>query len=545
MNELKPAITTGRGFNPVWIVPVVAVVIGLYMVIHTKLTEGPEITITFNSAEGIEAGKTKIRYRDVNIGQVESVTLSESMDTVDVTVKLEHEAGPLLREDTRFWVVRARVGGGSVSGLGTLLSGAYIQLDPGTGKVKKRDYIGLELPPLTPAEAPGIRLVLYSEHAGSLSAGDAIVYNGFKVGRIEGVIFDGEKKEMRYDAFIDAPYDDLVTTTSRFWNVSGVAVNASAAGIEVTTGSLETILLGGVAFGNLPTLPPGEKAASGATYKLAPSYRDLAEDPFSYRVYYVSKFNQSLRGLEPGAPVEYRGIQIGKVERILVKELVEDRLMGEGTPIPVLFYLEPGRLGVSDAPETAAFLQESFPKWIQNGMRVSLQTGSLLTGKLYLNMDYYQDAEAVQPEEFGGYAIIPSIPSGLGRLEQQVSGLLDKLNSLPLEPLVANASTALGKLDDTLVSATGALGSLQTVLDREGTRALPGEINQTLAELRKTLANLSPDSAVGQSISNSVFELNRTLRNLEELTRTLSDKPNSLIFPTDTPVDPQPEARPQ
>jgi len=546
MSELKPEITTGSRFNPIWVVPVVAMIVGLYMVIHTKMTEGPEITIEFNTAEGLEAGKTRIRYRDVDVGLVESVSLSDSMDTVLVSAKMDKEAEDMLRQDSRFWVVRARVGAGSISGLGTILSGAYIQLDPGAGALdKKRSYVGLETPPLTPADAPGVRLTLYSEHAGSLSEGDAILYNGYKVGRIEAVTFDVKKKILSYEAFIDAPYDELVTVNTRFWNVSGVSVNASAAGLEVTTGSVETILLGGVAFGNLPGMPPGDRAISGAVYKLNASYRELEENPFQFRAYFVTEFSQSLRGLEPGAPVEYRGIQIGQVSRILIKELVSMRAAGAGQPIPVLIYLEPARFGASDSEESVETMRNAITRGVEMGMRASLQTGSLLTGALYVNIDYYPDAPAAPKEEFEGYPVLPSIPSGLGRLEQQIGDLLTKFNDLPLDAMAANANSAMATLDGTLASLTATMNSLQLLLDTEGTKALPGELNQTLAELRKTLSAISPDTALGQSLSDSVFELNRTLRNLEELTRTLSEKPNSLVFPTESPADPIPEASPQ
>lgn len=546
MSELKPEISTGRRFNPVWVVPVVAVVIGLYMVIHTKLTEGPEITIQFNTAEGLEAGKTKLRFRDVDIGLVESVTLSDSMDKVLVTAKMDNAASDMLRDDTRFWVVRARVGAGAISGLGTLLSGAYIQLDPGTDERKRKGiYVGLEAPPLTPAGTPGLRLTLYSERAGSLTAGDAILYRGYKVGRIESVTFDSEKRQVVYGAFIDAPYDDMVTTTTRFWNVSGISVDTSTAGIQVTTGSLETILLGGVAFGNLPGLPPGTSAVSGASYKLNASYRELQDDPFTYRLYYVTQFEQSLRGLEPGAPVEYRGIQIGRVERILIKELVSQRAAGEGNPIPVLIYLEPARFGLEDSQESIDAMHQAIAVGVKTGMRASLQTGSLLTGALYINIDWYKDAGPAAEDTFNDYAVIPTIPSGLGRMEQQVGNLLDKLNNLPLEPLLASANTALDTMDGTLAAVTSALGSLQKILDEDGARALPGEVNKTLAELREKLDLISTDSAVGQSMSDSIYELNRTLRNLEELTRTLSERPNSLLFPTEISADPIPEATPQ
>ncbi|MCB1732277.1 MAG: intermembrane transport protein PqiB [Halieaceae bacterium] len=545
MSDMKPEVSSGRRFNPIWVVPLVAVVIGLYMVVHTKLTEGPEITINFSTAEGLEAGKTKLRYRDVDIGVVESVALSKSMEGVIVTAKLDRSASDMLREDARFWVVRARVGAGAISGLGTLLSGAYIQLDPGTGKPGQRTFTGLEVPPLTPADAPGVRLVLYSEDAGSISAGDAIVYHGFKVGRIESVTFDSDTRQVRYDAFIDAPYNDLVTTSTRFWNVSGITVNATAAGIDVTTGSIDTILLGGVAFDNLPGLPPGDKAPSGATYKLNASYAELEEDPFEYRAYFITRFTQSLRGLEPGAPVEYRGIQIGRVQRVLLKELALGQDVVSGSAIPVLIYLEPGRLGVGDSRELVEFMQQTVDTGLKSGLRASLQTGNLLTGKLYVSLDFYPDAEPVAPEKFDDYVVIPSIPSGLGRIEQQVATLLDNFNALPLATTVAEINKALAGLDDTLQTMTATMGSLQGVLDQDSTRAMTGELNATLAEVRKTMAGLSPDSDVGDSLTSSLYELNRTLRNLEELTRTLSDQPNALLFPVDALADPTPEAKAQ
>tara|TARA_R110001592_G_scaffold337300_1_gene623675 strand:+ start:291355 stop:292992 length:1638 start_codon:yes stop_codon:yes gene_type:complete len=545
MSDLKPEIKTGKGFNPIWVVPVVAVVIGLYMVIHTKMNEGPDISIEFKTAESLEAGKTKIRYRDVDVGLVGEVTLSDSMDGVVVTARMDKDAAHLLREDTRFWVVRARVGAGAISGLSTLLSGAYIQLDPGTGKRKKDTFKGLELPPLTPADAPGIRLVLHSEQAGSLSAGDVIVYNGFKVGRIEGITFDTKKKEVRYDAFIDAPYSEMITTSTRFWNTSGVTVTANANGVQVRTSSMETILLGGVAFGDVPGVRAGEKVKSGARFKLSASYSDLEADPYIHRAYFVVEFKQSLRGLEPGAPVEYRGIQIGQVDRIMVKELVRQGLGGSGAAIPVLIYLEPARLGAPDTAVMAQLMPANIQKGISAGMRGSLQTGNLLTGKLYISFDHYDDVEPFTPRKFDGYQVLPTISTGLGRLEKQVGDLLDKFNALPLDSLVENTNTTLKTLDVTLASLTGTMDALEDILDQEATQDMPDEINKTLAELRQAVSGVSSESAVGQSLSSSIFELNRALKNLEELTRTLSAKPNALIFPTDIPADPIPEARPQ
>jgi paraquat-inducible protein B len=227
MSEMTPSVNSGNRFSTIWIIPIVALVAGIWMVVHTYLTEGPTISISFQSAEGLEAGKTKVKILNVDIGLIESVILNENVDGVITTVKLNAEARPLLREDTQFWVVRARVGAGGISGLGTILSGAYIELSPGTGKEGQRNFVGLEAPPSTPLDAPGLRVSLYSDHAGSVSRGDSVLYRGYKVGRVESTEFDVDKQQVNYELFIDSPFHEFVHSTTRFWNVSGISLSAS------------------------------------------------------------------------------------------------------------------------------------------------------------------------------------------------------------------------------------------------------------------------------------------------------------------------------
>ncbi|MGI9294858.1 MAG: intermembrane transport protein PqiB, partial [Pseudomonadales bacterium] len=318
MTAAKPEVNQGKKLTAIWIIPLVAIVLGVWMVVYTFMTEGPEIEIRFNTAVGLEAGKTKVKFRNVEMGMVQEITLSDDMEGVIAVVKLEREAIPLLGEDTRFWVVTARVGGGGISGLDTLLSGAYIQISPGTSESKVRKFVALDQPPLTPTGAPGLRLVLLSERSASVGSGDPVLYNGFKVGRVESLDFDPETRQIRYVIFIDAPYHSLINSSVRFWDVSGITLNAGADGFQVSTGSLETILLGGITFGTAPDLGPGQAVEHNTEFRLFTSYDAILESPFENRTYYVVAFDQSLKGLSPGAPVEYRGIQVGKVERILV-----------------------------------------------------------------------------------------------------------------------------------------------------------------------------------------------------------------------------------
>ena len=534
VSDSSPSIRASGGISTIWVIPIVALLIGLWMVVQTKMAEGPDISIGFDTAEGLEVGKTKVKYLSVEVGLVTDLMLAPDKEGVIVKVKLDREATDLLREGTRFWVVRARVGAGNITGIGTILSGAYIELAPGEGAKGGRNFVGFEQPPITPVGAPGVRLSLYSNRGGSVSTGDSVLYNGYKVGRVESEVFDPERVEVRYDIFIDAPFDELVTTSVRFWNVSGISFSASAVGVEVSTGSLETIILGGIAFEVPEGLHRGVKVGNDAQFRLYDSRSDMQEQPFRKKVDYVVAFNESLRGLSVGAPVEYKGILMGHVKRILVKEIM-GRKDEYNEPIPVLVSLEPGRLEMGDDIEAVQDLQESIAVGVELGLRGSLETGSLLTGGLYVNLDYYEDVESAELGEFAGYKTIPTISTGLGRIEHQISTLLDRLNDLPL-------ANTLQSVDATLIALTRTLDAAQQIMADDSTRQLSSELNATLAQMRTLLEGFSPNGAGYETLNGSLIELNKTLDNLESITTILADKPNSLVLPLNIPSDPIPEA---
>ncbi|WP_162026263.1 MULTISPECIES: intermembrane transport protein PqiB [unclassified Lentimonas] len=535
---MKPKIETKKRLSVIWILPIVALVIGIWMVVHTKMSKGPVITISFETAEGVVAGKTKIKYLNVNMGQVEDVTLNQDMDGVLLTVQLDPEAKHLLREDTDFWVVRARVGGGSVSGLGTLLGGAYIELSPGEKAIGKHDaFSGLETPPLTPTGAPGLKLNLYSDKAGSVSAGDVVLYNGYKVGRVEGMGFDEQRKQVHYDVFIDAPFDQLVNSSVRFWNVSGVEINASASGIEVLTGSLDTVLLGGVAFGIPDGLEDGGPVDNDAEFKLFDTYSDMQEQPFYHHLNYVMEFEQSLRGLLPGAPVEYRGIPVGYVKDILFDEVMAEEASDseDNRPIPVLIRVEPGRVGLPDTKESVEIMKASIARNVEAGMRGSLETGSMITGSLFINIDYRTDAAPASLGATMGYATIPTVQVGLDKLEEQISSFLTKINSLPLDE-------TMSAINGTMTAMTDTLNSMDSLVQDIHDQKVGAELVKTLEDTQRILRSFGPGSSAYQSIEGSMNKLNETLYNVEALTRTLNDTPNALVLPMNYPEDPQPGA---
>jgi paraquat-inducible protein B len=535
-------ITKGGRISGIWLIPLLALVLGVVVVVQKWMNEGPEIEISFMTADGLEQGKTKVKYRNVDMGVVEKVRLNDKFDGVIASVKLDRQALPLLHEDTHFWVVTARVGADSVSGLDTLLSGAYIQLTPGSGKEGARKFVGLEEPPETPAGAPGLRLQLSSERASSISAGDMVLFKGYKVGRVESMQFNPVDQLVHFEIFIDAPYHELVNSNVRFWDVSGVSLSADASGFKVETGSLDTVLFGGVAFGVPEGFKEGEKVAQNAEFKLHTSYEDIIADPFHFGTYYVVSFDQSIKGLLPGAPVEFRGIKIGKVERIMLKEgLEKSRKLGDegkGVAIPVLIYIEPGRMELPDAEASIANMRNAVEVGVDNGLRATMASGNLITGAKYISFDFFDGAKPGALGSFMEYTTIPTIDSGLAQLDQKLNALLDNVNALPLADTVASANTAI-------VTLNKSLASLQSILEAQSTQQLPANLDQTLKELRDAVSNLSPDSQAGQSLNSSLLSLNRTLGNLEALTRTLSGQPSAILLPSTPVPDPIPEVNKQ
>ncbi len=541
MSEAKPATSSKKRISPLWIIPLVAAVAGIWMVVHAYMTEGPTVTITFANAEGLAAGKTKVRILNVDVGMVEAVELNEDVTGVRVVVKLDAGTRPLLREDTRFWVVKARVGASGVSGLNTLLSGAYIEMAPGSGKDGRRNFTGLEQPPLTAAGSPGLHLTLVTDEAGSVSTGDRIYYRGLVAGRVESTDFSAERSEVHYTVFIDTPFDELITTSTRFWNSSGIAVDASAEGIALRVGALDSVLSGGVTFATLPELPPGEPVADREEFRLHPSFSDVLADPYEQGMYFVVELDGDVTGLRPGAPVSFRGLKVGRVVRILRKELAESIFESESPgagppkPIPVLVYLQPGRLEAPDSEQSVQIMRDGLRRAVGFGMRATLRSGNLLTGSKEIYLGFFPNAPPAEMGRFRDYDSIPSVDSGLGEIQQQFSNLLRKINELPIEDTVTGANSAIASLDETLNSIDG-------LLKADGMQALPGELRGAVEELERVLSGFSQDSAMYQELASTIESLNRTLQNLDRLSRELADRPNAVIFSPPAEEDPIPEA---
>ena len=526
----------------IWIVPLVALLLGIWMALNNYLTRGPEVTITFPTAEGIEAGKTKIKAFSVDIGIVESVQLGKDLKNVKIVARIQHKATPLLRQDANFWVVRPRIGTSGVSGLSTLLSGAYIELVPGKGKEGAREYHGLDGAPATPTTAPGLHLTLFSDEANSVSTGDPILHHGFRVGRVENTIFNTDTQKLHTSIFIESPYDELVTSHTRFWNSSGITFDASASGIKLQTNSLESLLVGGIAFDLPEGASPGEKVENFDDFELYASATAINENPYQFYEPYILLFDSSVYGLVEGAPVLYRGLRIGTVAGVSFKYLHidETRTKSRSPQIPVLIHIEPGRWLEKDTAQAKEKAVADIEKSVVAGMRATLTIGNLLTGGLVVSFDFFEDAGQESIKTVGAYKTIPTVSTGLEQIQSKVTNLLDKLNELPLTPVLNETNVTMEQVTKTLISADKSIKELNTILADSNTQQLPESFKNTLAELEETLRGISPDSKLYQDLNSSIEQMNSTLRSVERLSNEIETKPSSLIFSKQKKPDLQP-----
>lgn len=526
----------------VWLLPAVAALIGLSLVVHAWLGQGPEISINFKTATGLEAGKTRVKYKDLTVGSVKSVRLSDDGSHVTVGIALIKTALDLTRTDTKFWVVRPRISLAGISGIDTLVSGAYIAVDTGKSEETTKSFNGLEEAPNIISGTPGRAFNLRAEDLGSLDIGSPIYYRRVEVGHVASYKLDTDGKAVSMQLFIDAPYDKFVTKDTRFWNASGVDVSLGADGLQLKTQSIATVLGGGLAFG----APEGSQspiAATNDTFRLLKDFDTAMAPPDGEALPIQLRFEQSLRGLSIGAPVEFSGVRVGKVVSM---ELDFDDQRGR-FPTIVNVEVYPQRLGrvvqkiekkySGDLNERSAQFLKSL---VDKGMRARAKSGNLLTGQLYVSFDAVPNAPKVSFNTEARPLELPTAGSDVDRIQEQAANIVAKIDRIPLDDIGKKLDSSLSSLDKTLKQvrettlpeANQAMHTLNSTLDQVDKKVLP-EATLTIQQARETVVAarglVADDAPLQQNLNQTLQELQRSARSLRTLTDLLGREPEALI----------------
>ena len=510
--EAVTAPKSRRTVQLVWLIPLVAALLGGWLAVKTILERGPTITISFKTAEGLEAGKTKIKYKDVEVGVVTSVVLSKDLKGVIAIAELNKRAEPYLVEDTTFWVVRARISGGGVTGLGTLFGGTYIGVDIGKSKKKQHEFVGLEIPPVIATDVPGRQFILRADTLGSLDIGVPVFFRKLQVGQVIAYGLEKDGKGVAVKIFINAPYDQYVNGNTRFWNASGIDISLDASGFKVNTESLVSIVIGGIAFQTLAedaTLSPAE---ADAVFRLHADRTDALKHKETLYSDFIVVFRESVRGLAVGAPLDFYGITLGEV--IAINTQFDRAKMEFSIPVVVRLYPERFTSRYLKGP-TGGRIVNADPKafWtslVDRGIRAQLRTGSLLTGQLYVALDFFPDAPKVKMDFSEPPFEIPTVPSGLQELQKIITDLATKLGKIAgdlqkvpygqisndIRETMHSANHMLKRLDeevapqarDALIDVRKALASADRLMQRE--EPLQVDAREAMREFARAAAAL-------------------------------------------------------
>jgi paraquat-inducible protein B len=537
----RPEVSQKAGISIIWLIPLVTAIVGGWLAVRTLIDDPPTATLTFKTAEGIQAGKTAVKYKSVEIGIVDEIRFAENFEHVELTVTFREGMEQFLRRNTRFWVVRPQFSLRGVSGLGTLLSGSYIEIDPGPGAPQDH-FVGLEEIPLVTRDDAGTQITLVTNDLGSLAGGSPIYYQGLYAGEVLGYELGSDAKSIYVHAFIRDPYNQLVRGNSRFWNVSGLDVSLGADGIEVKTASMQSLMFGGISFETPTTLEPVTADIQDLIFTLYPNYDLIEEEAYTRKLQFVMYFNSSVRGLNPGAPLEFKGIQIGSVLDVRL-EFDDDHTSFR---IPVLVEIEPDRIidRTADPDDSAANMLQTL---VDRGLRARLSTGSLLTGQLYVELDMYPNTEAVfVGDNTTPYPELPTIPGAFEAMTESIQNFVAKLETVDVEAIGDDILGILSGTNDllnkpehekTVTDLQASMRSLKHILQNVESADLETTItsaNEALVNVNKTLKMvdgvLTPNSPLQYNILQVTSELEETARALRSLVEMIERQPQAILF---------------
>jgi len=544
----QAATRRSRRISIIWIVPLVAVAIGAWLAWDTLSKEGPTIKISFDGGEGLQAGQSQLKYKDIVFGTVKSLALSPDQTHVVVTVATTRQAERLLTEGTIFWVVKPRLFAGNVSGIETLLSGSYIGMLPAaTAGKSQREFVGREDPPVLGAHVAGRTFFLKSKRIGAVSVGSPIFFRDLAVGEVLGWDIADMAEYVTIHAFVRAPYDSYVHDQTRFWNASGVSIKLGGTGIDVQMESLKALLLGGVAFETPVAEIHTAETSEDHVFPLFADRETANAASYTRKIPAISYFSGSVSGLAPGAAVTVHGLKVGEVTDVrLTYDAAKDAVLA-----PVRYEIEPERV-VGVGKRVFKTDAESVQALLKQGLRASLQSANLITGQQNVALDFVTDAPAAEVSMDGQDFVVPAGEGGgFAGLTASATELLNKVNQMPFDQIGKNLDGILKSVNDlaqgpqmkkALTELAGMMASAQNMVQNLNSGLSPAakQLPEVTAGLQKTLANanklvLSLDSGYGDNtkfnrdMDRLLAQANDALRSIRALSDLLARHPEALI----------------
>ncbi|MEE9333831.1 MAG: MlaD family protein [Granulosicoccaceae bacterium] len=548
----RPVVEKLRGLpnriSLVWLLPILAVLFAAYMLWQSYEERGPQVEIIFDGADGVEAGSTRIRHKDVDVGTVEEVRFGDDLETVVVVARLDPDVAPYIDADTRFWIVNARINTTEISGLSTLLSGAYIEVDwDSTPGDRQRTFEGLQEAPLTQRGTPGMRVTLNADEAGYIYVGSPVFFRQIEVGRVERRRLQDDGQQVLFDLFVEAPYHKHIYQNTRFFGVSGVEANLTADGASVRVESIAALFTGGIAFVNNNLLEAEEPIMrDGTNFKLydnrLAALDSFFDDDDDDRYRYMVEFSGTIKGLRAGAAIEYNGLRVGRVLNVSLGEAAEGESVGDPTKARAVLQFQPRRLGVKKISKEA--FNQTLQSYVNRGIRVQLASGNILTGSLMVKLVEMPDEPAYEVDfTQQPYPMLPTTQSNISAVTADVETLIKNLSELPLSSLVT--------------AATDLISDTRTLVASSDTQALPAQITETLASFSTAakqlerasgdlpvmmkaltsasrnaddvLSGLSPDSELYVELAAAVRELRVAAKSIAAFAELLEENPNAVL----------------
>jgi paraquat-inducible protein B len=527
-DEEPRARVRAHRFNWVWLFPIVAAGIVIWLAWRNLAERGPAITISFRNVDGLQAGQTKIQHRNVDLGTVESLELTPDMSRVIVHARMTRQATSHLTPNTRFAIIAPHVGVGGISGLSTLVSGSYVEMYPGKpSDESKRDFVGLDEPPALAPDTKGRSFTLLASDLGSLTRGSPISYNGITVGEVEDYVLRPNNKGVQVTAFVRAPYEELVHPETRFWNAGGVDLTLGSQGLRIRANSWEQLLSGGIAFATPADVLQKPPSPVGATFGLYDNRRAADRAPLGPTLEYVADFLGNQRGLDTGTAVELQGVEVGEVtESHLAYDDHKHTLVTRTT-----FYVDPERVEILNMPKAAdASQHDAVQKWIEtlvvDGMRAQVSSASLLTGTKLVGLEMVTNAPKAHLEHEGGNVMIPTSTAGdFTAVLQDLQNVLKNIDRATSGPQISHA---LQSLDDTLTRLDKATQDIEPDI-KSLIKSLRDTADSAQSTLNTVQALAGKTAPTGTDLPRMMRELTEAARSVRGLADYLDRHPEALI----------------